>query len=198
MWRPEFFNSGVVEPRASPQSRRKRALFRLGFGRQNGIKMRFLGIVIFSAVVLAWPAMRPACAAEDQVIHVPANDTEMSDAIDKARSTLPQFWARYAKPGPGERNFSLKVRVIDNDRIEHFWVSRIEHKGEMLYGTIDNEPKIVGTVKLGERISFKDDMISDWMFMRNGKLVGNETMRPLLKRMPKEQADRYRAMYETP
>jgi uncharacterized protein YegJ (DUF2314 family) len=36
------------------------------------------------------------------------------------------------------------------------------------------------------------------MFMRNGKLVGNETMRPLLKRMPKEQADRYRAMYETP
>jgi uncharacterized protein YegJ (DUF2314 family) len=169
-----------------------------GSGRQMGSKMRFLGIVIFSAVVLAWPGMRPACAAEDQVIHVPANDTEMSDAIDKARSALPQFWARYAKPGPGEHNFSLKVRVIDNDRVEHFWVSRIEHKGETLYGTIDNEPKLVGTVKLGERIGFKDDMISDWMFMRNGKLVGNETMRPLLKRMPKEQADRYRAMYETP
>lgn len=159
---------------------------------------RFLGIVIFSAVVLAWPGMEPARAAEDQVIHVPANDTEMSAAIDKARSSLPQFWARYAKPDPGEHNFSLKVRVIDNDRVEHFWVSRIERKDQTLYGTIDNEPKLVGTVKLGERISFKDDMISDWMFMRNGKLVGNETMRPLLKRMPKEQADQYRAMYETP
>jgi uncharacterized protein YegJ (DUF2314 family) len=159
---------------------------------------RFLGIVIFSAVILAWPRIGPARAAEDQVINVPANDTEMSAAIDKARSSLPQFWDRYAKPGLGEHNFSLKVRVIDNDRVEHFWVSRIERKGETLYGIIDNEPKLVGTVKLGERISFKDDMISDWMFMRNGKLVGNETMRPLLKRMPKQQADRYRAMYEMP
>ena len=159
---------------------------------------RFLGIVIFGAMVLAWAGMGPARAAEDQVINVPANDTEMSAAIDKARASLPQFWARYAKPGPGERNFGLKVRLTDNEVLEHFWLSRIERKGQVLYGTIDNEPERVLTVKLGERISFKDDMISDWMFMRNGKLVGNETMRPLLKRMPKEQADRYRAMYETP
>ncbi len=33
--------------------------------------------------------------------------------------------------------------------------------------------------------------------MRDGKIVGNETMRPLLKRLPKAEAARYRAKLET-
>ncbi len=56
----------------------------------------------------------------------------------------------------------------------------------------------MGNVEAGERYSFKEADISDWMFMRNGKIVGNETMRPLLKRMPKAEAARYRAMLESP
>jgi len=36
------------------------------------------------------------------------------------------------------------------------------------------------------------------MFMLNAKIVGNWTKRPLLKRMPKEQADNYRRMQEQP
>jgi len=36
------------------------------------------------------------------------------------------------------------------------------------------------------------------LFMRNGKMVGNETMRPVLKQLPKEEADEYRQIMETP
>jgi uncharacterized protein YegJ (DUF2314 family) len=56
----------------------------------------------------------------------------------------------------------------------------------------------VKTVKLGQRYEFTAETISDWTFKRNGKLVGNETMRVLLPRMPEEQAAVYRQMYETP
>ena len=36
------------------------------------------------------------------------------------------------------------------------------------------------------------------LFKRNGKMVGNETLRPLLRRMAKEEAAPYWAMYEKP
>jgi uncharacterized protein YegJ (DUF2314 family) len=36
--------------------------------------------------------------------------------------------------------------------------------------------------------------MSDWMFMRDGKMHGNYTMRPLLKTMPAEQAAKLRSM----
>ena len=42
-----------------------------------------------------------------------------------------------------------------------------------------------------------DDDISGCLFLRNRKMVGNETMSPLLKRMPKAQAEDCRTMYET-
>jgi uncharacterized protein YegJ (DUF2314 family) len=49
----------------------------------------------------------------------------------------------------------------------------------------------VRTVRLGDRIEIAEHQISDWMYVRNGKWVGNYTLRPLLKRMPPHQAARY-------
>jgi uncharacterized protein YegJ (DUF2314 family) len=65
-------------------------------------------------------------------------------------------------------------------------------------GIINNEPVYAKQVKAGERYEFGDAEISDWLFMRNGKMVGNETMRPLLKQLPQEEADEYRRIMETP
>ena len=42
----------------------------------------------------------------------------------------------------------------------------------------------------GELAEFTEADISDWMFMRNGKIVGGETIRPLLKSMPKADDSR--------
>ena len=36
------------------------------------------------------------------------------------------------------------------------------------------------------------------MFMRNGKIVVNQTMRPLLKKMPAAQAAQFQSMLEKP
>jgi uncharacterized protein YegJ (DUF2314 family) len=132
------------------------------------------------------------------VITVEEDDPEMNAAIAKARSTLPEFWKHFDSPGPGEGNFVLKVEINDGKVGEHFWVSSLERKDGKLLGTIDNEPSLVKNVKNGERIEIPQDKISDWMYMRNGKMVGNETARPLLKKMPKEEAEAVRAMLEVP
>ena len=55
-----------------------------------------------------------------------------------------------------------------------------------------------GDKKAGDVTEFREADISDWMFTRNGKIVGGETIRPLLKAMPKADADALRARMETP
>ncbi len=122
----------------------------------------------------------------------------MNSAIGKARASLSQFWAAMDKPADGETGFSLKVAISDKGQTEHFWLTKIERKGDKLSGKINNKPALVKSVRTGQVYEFTEDRISDWLFMRKGKMVGNQTMRPLLTRMPVEEAEAYRAMLETP
>lgn len=132
------------------------------------------------------------------VIPVETADPEMTAAIAKARASLPEFWAAMDGRTPGTNGFALKVKITDKSDVEHFWLNGIERKAGKFIGTINNEPATVKSVKFGQRYTFGEADITDWMFMRADKIVGNETMRPLLKRMPPDQAARFRAMLEKP
>lgn len=158
--------------------------------------LRTIAAAIAIAVAIGNP---DAALARDQVIQVPSDDQEMVDAIAKARASLPDFWAKFrAKPADIE-SFAVKVRIpYGNDRGEHFWLTDVRSDGTQHSGIISNDPNNATHVTKGQRYRFTDPDISDWLYRRNGKMVGNETMRPLLKRMPAEKAEQYRAMYETP
>ena len=54
------------------------------------------------------------------------------------------------------------------------------------------------TANAGDKVEFTEADISDWMFMRNGKIVGGETIKPTLKSLPKADADALRARMEQP
>lgn len=47
-------------------------------------------------------------------------------------------------------------------------------------------------------IKVRNEDISDWLFMRDGKMYGNYTLRPLLATMPEEAAAYYKAMLAEP
>jgi uncharacterized protein YegJ (DUF2314 family) len=65
-------------------------------------------------------------------------------------------------------------------------------------GRFANEPRYLPGKRAGDLVEFGEADISDWMFLRNGKIVGGETIRPLLKSLPKADADALRARMETP
>ena len=132
----------------------------------------------------------------DQAVFVSSSDPEMNAAIKKARASLDSFWTKLANSAAGETDFSLKVAIKDGKKVEHFWVIGVKRDGDKISGTINNEPELVKNVAFGEHYEFTEDVISDWLYRRNGKMVGNETMRPLLKRMPEDAAAPYWAMYE--
>ena len=94
----------------------------------------------------------------------------------------------------GESKFALKVKITDQRGAEYFWATNIERRDSKIFGTIDNDPNIVASVKLGDRIEIPDADIADWLYMKNGKVVGNCTVRPLFKKMPKAEVERIKSM----
>jgi uncharacterized protein YegJ (DUF2314 family) len=121
---------------------------------------------------------------------------EMNDAITRAQREVDSFIKELAKPTG--KNHAVKVPIVDKNGTEHFWLTNVSFQNGSFKGKIGNEPGIVGNVKIGQEWSVKKNEISDWMYMRDGKIYGNYTMRPLIKTMPAEEAAKWRSMIANP
>jgi uncharacterized protein YegJ (DUF2314 family) len=141
------------------------------------------------------------CQKADKIISYDDDAPEMAAAIAKARHTLPQFWQRFEHHDADVNDFALKVRICDkaDEKIaEHFWLINLERKNGKIYGTINNDPETIHSVKLGQRMEIPEADITDWLYMRRGKMVGNVTLRVLFKNMPAEDVAKCKKMFETP
>ena len=95
-------------------------------------------------------------------------------------------------------DFALKVQIEGREAVEHFWVADLRREGGRTYGLIGNDPDRVTTVRFGEEIEIPDYAVTDWLHMREGKMLGNFTLRPLFKQMPAAEVERLRSMMADP
>jgi uncharacterized protein YegJ (DUF2314 family) len=152
---------------------------------------------IVPLVVAVLTVFFSACAHRDKG-YVEDTDPEMAAAIAKAQKTLPQFWQAFDQRAHGESNFVLVVRITDKGRIEHFSTGDFERREGKTVVTITNSPKIVASVKLGERIEVPRENITDWRYMRDGKYIGMFTTKALFKIMPPEHVERFKRVMADP
>ncbi|MCL4694588.1 MAG: DUF2314 domain-containing protein [Candidatus Hydrogenedentes bacterium] len=124
----------------------------------------------------------------DRTIGVTEDDPAMNAAIAEARATLGEFVARMENPEPGDSDFAIKVAITDPNGTEHFWANNVEVIGPGFTATINNDPNIVRSVRLGQRVRARRDDVSDWLYLSNGRMVGNRTLRVLLTKMSPEEA----------
>ena len=124
------------------------------------------------------------------------DEKEMDAAIARARGEVDSFIQELSKP-TGE-DHAVKVPITDKGQTEHFWINELSYGNGQFEGTINNDPGLVTNVQNGQKWSVGKDEISDWMFMRDGKMHGNYTMRPLLKTLPADEAEKYRSMLADP
>jgi len=159
-------------------------------------------VVLVMAVFAVLGAATVSVRAEDRspVIDVRSGDPDMNAAIAQARTTLPKFWASYEAPKPSETDYSLKVRFpYGSNSGEHIWMAEVKKVADGRYsGRFANAPRHLPGKRAGDLAEFNEADISDWMYLRNGKIVGGETIRPMLKLMTKADADALRARMETP
>ena len=124
------------------------------------------------------------------------DEQEMDAAIARARAEVDVFVT--ALEGVDGSDFAVKAPIQDRGETEHFWLTDVVYRDGSFEGLIGNDPGIVTNVKFGQKWTVKKNEISDWMFLRNERLHGNYTMRPLLKTMSKEEADMWRSQFAVP
>nr|WP_315423651.1 DUF2314 domain-containing protein [uncultured Pedobacter sp.] len=125
---------------------------------------------------------------EPDMVYVPNEDERMNWAIEKANLTLWYFEESLANPQPHHAYFSVKVHIIDGENSEHIWLTEPHFDDEgNLFGTVGNEPVSVGSVKLNQKIGIDRDLISDWMSIENGRLIGGYTIRAIRDGIPEKE-----------
>lgn len=121
-------------------------------------------------------------AENDEVFHVSDDDPYMRAAFQQAHKRLDDFLAEWRQPSEKNVDFAVKVGVTEGSNTEYFWIAPFREDAGAFYGVVNNEPSLVSTVKIGQEISFKKEQIVDWLYISNGKMVGNYTACAMLMR----------------
>ena len=119
-----------------------------------------------------------------------------SAAFTRAAATLGVFLAAWRHPSSGATGFAVKLGLADAQDstgftlvrpdseatafVEWFWCGELQGDGERFTARIHNEPDSLRNVRYGQVVRFTQADIGDWMYWRDGKIVGNATECPAL------------------
>ncbi len=132
-----------------------------------------------------------ACAAESADPEAEFQ-RDLAAARDQARGSLSFFWERFAEPGEGEYDFSLKAAFPRRDGqsgVEEAWVQYVARAPDKIVGELASAPRYLGGLKKGAIMEFQESQVVDWAFFQGDKLLGHYTTRVMLPRLDTMQAD---------
>ena len=128
----------------------------------------------------------------DAIVHFDAEDARMIFAIKEAQSTLRTFFDAYLCPQPNQTAFLLKVLFESGDISEHIWIADIDASVSPLEGTVANETNFSG-LSFMQRVRFRPEQITDWMYIEDGYLVGGYTTQVIRAGLSSEERKQYDA-----
>jgi uncharacterized protein YegJ (DUF2314 family) len=134
----------------------------------------------------------PSKSAEvPATFHIGQDDEELARIAQNARDTLPQFFRHLLRPANGESDFRLKYPFRADPGsgfgMEQLWLSDIEFKDGVYYGLVANTPFYIATMKKGDTVVFSTSEISDWVYIRDGKIEGGLSIKYLLEQIPEHE-----------
>ncbi len=108
----------------------------------------------------------------DNVITITEEDSQLDEAIQKARDSLPSFIKVLQEPKVKGRNFMIKACFVEKSFSEHIWISDITLKDDIFHGMITNEPKFIRRLRLRQPVKINRDKVTDWVIEEKGKSQG--------------------------
>ena len=136
-------------------------------------------------------------AGRATTVHVDEFDGEILRIAENARGTVNIFFRHLNAPGAGEGNFSVKYAFqVDGDgsgyaeaavSAEQVWIANITFRDGRYYGTVVSTPVYLSGIARGDRVNFNADLITDWMFTKDGRIIGGHSIRYLLEQIPEAE-----------
>jgi len=91
--------------------------------------------------------------------------------------------------------FAVKVAIREGEQAEYFWIVPFSNDNGAFSGAINNTPRMVHKVKMGQTITFAQSDIVDWMYMDSGNMKGNYTACALLKSASKREVEEFKKRF---
>jgi len=164
------------------------------------MKKSSMGFVLLCAVLL-FSCEKSSEPAEAAVMRVYQDDMEIARIAEDARNTLPIFFRYLTSAGAhaGKDCYVKYPFFADEDSgidKEQIWLTSIQFSNGRYFGVLANAPRHLSSMKKGDRIIFDIDAITDWMYVRGGKITGGESIKYLLEKTPEDQRnDRDRELH---
>lgn len=121
--------------------------------------------------------------SSDHLIEFSSDDRKMNAAMEEARASFPDFLRMLNSDCKECDRFNVKMRFEEGETIEHIWLDNLEIKDGSLVGLIANEPENITNIRYGDTVSVRKEMLSDWMYVQNGRLVGGYTVKVMYDQM---------------
>ena len=131
---------------------------------------------------------------KDEVTLVKDDDAKMNAAIAEARKTVDEFINALKAKDPKAKHFAVKAPLVDGDQVEHVWLVNLKVSGDKLSGVIGNKLQIVKNYKMGQAVTLGKKEITDWMYVKDGVVQGNVTLKAMFHTMDPEEVKALKKM----
>lgn len=118
------------------------------------------------------------------VVEVTADDPRMTAAVAEARRRWPEFVAAFERRTP-DQHFTVKAPMGDGARKEFIWVEVTALEGDRIIGELANDPVNLPGLRCGDKVTARVEDLNDWIYMKNGDMVGGFTVKVLMGRKGK-------------
>jgi uncharacterized protein YegJ (DUF2314 family) len=119
------------------------------------------------------------------------HNEKMAQIAEDAQDTLSGFFRHLNRTDAEEDHFCVKYPfAVDDDsgiNREQLWLTGIQFKNGLYYGILANTPQHLSGMKKGDKVLFNMDNITDWMYVRGGKIMGGDSIKYLLEQIPQHQ-----------
>jgi uncharacterized protein YegJ (DUF2314 family) len=171
-------------------------------GEMTAAKWAILVLLLPALVYLVWIVyggpwgMQTAEEAAYLVGYTPIDprDSGMQRAMQQARDTMDSFAEAFRAAEAGTEGFAVRAPLEFEGYREHLWVSVTRVEGATFVGVIENEPVVVPGHSAGEEVRVERARVSDWMYVKDGRLVGGTTIRLTFSRQPKRVREKLASM----
>lgn len=124
--------------------------------------------------------------AQPPVVGVSGDDPRLVAAAEEARQRWPEFLAALEKRTDDE-HFAVKAPLTSGGNTEFIWISVLGTHGDVIFGTIDNDPVDLPEFKAGDQVDVELPDLNDWIFSRGDQVEGGFTIK-VLQEIQNEQA----------
>ena len=167
--------------------------------------MRFFVLFLLGALLVS--SCREASTPpekSDRIIRSDSGDPILDEIALEARETISDFIRHLRNPHKGEERFRIKYpfRADSGSGIdkEYLWLSDITFMNGSYFANVANRPYYTSGIELGSEVTFFMDDIADWMYIRNGKIVGGRSIKYLIDKIPPldrdEEMERLLGLFE--